>query len=192
MSELLRHESIQLLPSNLSTLRGPFALIIIIIITIIITKLRYMGEGPPDFYLFQLKVSCPRIEYAFLTWSRFQTVDPFKKTIIWCFEYYPSQKLTSSPIWSAFISNIEGNEQGSDKDLGIKCIDQGQGFGNLAWTLSISAITLDVTLTLHVLRTSWGCHDFVAPKTALATRGCLRTKAAKKNNESKKERIDRW
>lgn len=55
--------------------------------------------------------------------------------------------------------------------------DQGHGLGNLLWTLLISTITSGVSSTLRAFRTSWSCHDLVAPKTTLATRGWLKTKA---------------
>ena len=58
--------------------------------------------------------------------------------------------------------------------------DQGHGLGNFPWILLISTIISYVSSTLNALRTSWSCHNFVAPKTALATRGCLKTKAAKR------------
>ena len=43
-----------------------------------------MGEGPPYFilfyFIFEFKVSCPGIEYAFSNMSQFQIVDLFKNT----------------------------------------------------------------------------------------------------------------
>jgi len=55
---------------------------------------------------------------------------------------------------------------------------QGHGFGNTEWTLFISTIISSLSSTLHASSTCWSCHNLVAPKTALATRGCRRTKAA--------------
>lgn len=57
-------------------------------------------------------------------------------------------------------------------------IGQGQGFGNLEWTLSISEIISGLSSTSTALITSWSCLNLVAPKTALATSGCFNTKAA--------------
>lgn len=65
-----------------------------------------------------------------------------------------------------------------------------QGLGNAECTSLISATISGVSSTLQPSSTSCSCHSFVAPKTALATRGCLKTKAA--NNSFVRHTADLW
>jgi len=73
----------------------------------------------------------------------------------------------------------------------INCIHYGHGFGNLECVLLISAIISDVSSILHASKTSWSCHDLVAPKTTLATSGCRITKAAQQKRRRREDKIEK-